>query len=179
MIASLDNTILVLSRTPAVLDALLRGLPDEWVHANEGENTWSAWDVVGHLIYADRADWMPRARRILEFGETRPFDPFDRNGHLRECDGKSMAQILDDFADVRKARVAELSGLNLTHAELRLRGVHPVLGPVSLSQLLSTWATHDLNHLHQISRVLARPCRYAIGPFSRFLGVMQCDAHGA
>ena len=179
MLSSLENSVALLSRTPAAFDALLRNLPNDLVCANEGENTWSAWDIVGHLIYADRADWMPRIRRILEFGETRPFDPFDRNGHLRECDGKSMAQLLDDFADVRQERLAELSGLNLSHADLRLRGVHPILGAVTLSELLSTWAAHDLNHIHQISRVLAHPYRGAVGPFARFLGVMQCNGHGA
>jgi len=179
MLASFDNSLALLSRTPAVFDALLRNLPDGLAHADEGENTWSAWDIVGHLIYADRADWMPRARRILEFGETRPFDPFDRNGHLRECEGRSLPQLLDDFADVRKERIAELSGLNLSHADLRLRGLHPALGIVTLSELLATWAAHDLNHLHQTARVLAHPWRGAVGPFAQFLGVMQCNGHGA
>lgn len=174
-----DHSIAILSRGPAAFDALLRGLPDEWTRANEGEKTWSACDVVGHLTYADRADWMPRIRRILEFEETKPFDPFDRNGHLRECEGKSMEQLLDDFADVRKERLAELCGLNLRASELCLRGVHPALGVVTLSELIATWAAHDLNHLHQVSRVLAHPYREAVGPFGKFLGVMQCDGHGA
>ena len=176
---NLDRSIAVLSRGPATFNALLRGLSDEWTRANEGEKTWSAYDVVGHLIYADRADWIPRARRILEFEETKPFDPFDRNGHLRECEGKSMEQLLDDFADVRKERLAELSGLNLRASELRLRGRHPALGAVTLSQLIATWAAHDLNHLHQVSRVLAHPYREAVGPFAKYLGVMQCAGHGA
>lgn len=176
---SLENTTTLLARTPATLDALLRDLPEDLTLRNEGENTWSVWDIVGHLIYADRADWMPRARRILEFGETKPFDPFDRNGHLRECEGKSLAQLLDDFADVRNQRLAELSGLNLTHQELRLRGVHPTLGVVTLSELLATWAAHDLNHIHQIARVMAHQYRDSVGPFAKFLGVIQCTAHGA
>jgi hypothetical protein len=175
----LDHSLSILARTPAVFDALLRTLPDDLARANEGENTWSAWDIVGHLIYADRADWMPRARRILEFEESRPFDPFDRNGHLRECEGKSLPQLLDDFADVRRERLAELRGLGLSHSDLRLRGLHPALGSVTLSELLSTWAAHDLNHLHQVSRVLANAWRESVGPFSKFLGVMQCNAHGA
>jgi len=175
----LDPSLSVLARTPAALNTLLRDLPDELTLRNEGENTWSAWDIVGHLIYADRADWVPRAHRILEFGETKPFDPFDRNGHLRECEGKSLPQLLDDFADVRKERLAELSGLNLSHQELRLRGLHPTLGAVTLSELLATWAAHDLNHIHQIARVMAHQYCGSVGPFARFLGVMQCDAHGA
>jgi hypothetical protein len=176
---SLDHSLALLARTPAALDALLRGLPDDLTLRNEGENTWSVWDIVGHLIYCDRADWMPRARRILEFEETKPFDPFDRNGHLRECEGKSLDQLLDDFADVRKERLAELSGLNLTHQELRLRGIHPTLGAVTLSELLSTWAAHDLNHIHQISRVMAHQSRTTVGPFAAFLGVLHCNGHGA
>jgi hypothetical protein len=176
---NLDHTIDLLSRMPATLDALLRGLPDEWTMANEGENTWSVYDVVGHLTYADRADWMPRARRILEFGEDKPFDPFDRQGHLRECEGKSMGQLLDEFKDVRRARLNELRGLNLSHSELRLRGRHPALGVVTLSELLATWAAHDLTHLHQISRVMAHQYRDEVGPFGKYLGVMQCAGHSA
>src|SRR5580693_4384444 len=107
---SLDHTIALLERMPDALDALLRDLPEEWTLRNEGENTWTVYDVVGHLIYADRADWMPRARRILEFGETKPFDPFDRQGHLRECEGKSLVQLLDEFKDVRIERLNELRG---------------------------------------------------------------------
>jgi hypothetical protein len=176
---NLDHTIALLARTPASLDGLLRGLPAEWTLSNEGENTWSAFDVVGHLIYADRTDWMPRARRILEFGEDKPFDPFDRQGHLRECEGKSLEQLLDDFAVVRHERIAELSGLNLAHQEMRLRGRHPALGVVTLAQLLATWAVHDLTHLHQISRVMAHQYREAVGPFGAYLGVLQCAGHSA
>lgn len=176
---NLDRTIALLSRTPAALDGLLRGLPDEWTLSNEGENTWSAFDVVGHLIYADRADWMPRARRILEFGETQPFDPFDRLGHLRECEGKSLTQLLDEFKDVRHERIDELSGLNLDHQDMRLRGRHPALGVVTLSELLATWAAHDLTHLHQISRVMAHQYRQEVGPFGAYLGVLQCTGHSA
>jgi hypothetical protein len=176
---SLENTTALLARTPAALNALLRGLPEDLTLRNEGEKTWSVLDIVGHLIYCDRADWMPRARRILEFGESKSFDPFDRNGHLRECEGKSLPQLLDDFVDVRKERLAELSGLNLSHHELRLRGVHPALGVVTLAELLATWAAHDLNHIHQIARVMACQYRESAGPFAKFLGVMQCDAHGA
>ena len=176
---SLDHTIALLDRTPAALDALLRDLPEEWTLRNEGENTWTVYDVVGHLIYADRADWMPRARRILEFGETKPFDPFDRQGHLRECEGKSLTQLLDEFKDVRHERLNELRGMNLAHSDLRLRGRHPALGVVTLSELLATWAAHDMTHLHQISRVIAHQYRESVGPFGAYLGVLQCAGHSA
>jgi hypothetical protein len=176
---SLDHTIALLDRTPAALDALLRDLPEEWTLRNEGENTWTVYDVVGHLIYADRADWMPRARRILEFGETKPFDPFDRQGHLRECEGKSLTQLLDEFKDVRHERLNELRGMNLAHSDLRLRGRHPALGVVTLSELLATWAAHDMTHLHQISRVIAHQYRESVGPFGEYLGVLQCAGHSA
>jgi len=176
---SLSPTIALLSRTPAAFDVLLRDLPDEWARANEGENTWSAFDIAGHLIYADREDWMPRARRILEFGEAKPFDPFDRQGHVKQCEGKSLPQILDEFTAVRREKLDELRALNLQPADFERRGRHPALGIVTLSELLATWAAHDLNHLHQVSRVLAHPFRESVGPFSKFLGVMQCAGHGA
>jgi hypothetical protein len=173
------HTIALLTRTPAALDALLRGLPEAWTLRNEGENTWSAFDVVGHLIHAERTDWMPRARMVLQCGETQPFQSFDRGGHLRETHGKSLGQLLDEFARVRSANLGELRGLNLRREELALRGRHPALGVVTLSQLLATWAAHDLTHLHQISRILAHQYREAVGPWSAYLGVLQCAGHSA
>jgi DinB family protein len=174
----LSNTIALLERTPGALDALLRGLPEEWTRHNEGEGTFNVVDVVGHLIYADKVDWLPRARRILEHGETRPFDPFDRWGHVEECRGKSSPQLLDEFAKVRSACLDDLRALNLNAEQLALRGRHPVLGAVTLSELLATWAAHDLTHLHQISRIMARQYRNKVGPFGAFLGVLKCEGHG-
>jgi hypothetical protein len=174
----LDTTIALLARTPAALDALLRDLPEAWTRSNEGETTWSAYEVVGHLIHGERTDWMPRTKIILEYGETRPFDPFDRWGHVKEVEGKSLAQLLDEFARIRAANLDELRALKLTVADLEKRGRHPALGVVTLSQLLSTWAAHDLTHLHQISRVMAHQYRDAVGPWTQFLGVMQCSGHG-
>ena len=176
---SLDQTIALLTRPPAALDALLRDLPDAWTRAKEGENTWSAYDVVGHLIHCDHTDWMARARILLEFGETRPFDPFDRWGHVKAVEGKSFGQLLDDLASVRAANLAELRGWNLTETDLAKRGRHPALGTVTLGELLATWAAHDLNHLHQMARVMAYQYREDVGPFRQYLGVMRCDAHGA
>ena len=176
---NLEHAIALLSRTPGSLDALLQGLPEFWVLRNEGQDTWSAFDIVGHLIFADRTDWMPRLRRILEHGEKLPFDPFDRLGHVRESQGKTLDQLLTEFAQVRSESLAALRNLNLQPADLEKRGKHPALGTVTVAELLGTWAVHDLNHLHQTSRVMARQYGDAVGPFQAYLGVLHCDAHGA
>jgi hypothetical protein len=176
---NLSHTIALLSRTPATLNALLRDLPDSWTHQNEGENTWSAFDIVGHLIHGERTDWMPRARIILQSGESQPFPPFDRLAQIRCSQGKSLPQLLDEFANLRSENLRELQALNLRQQDLALRGRHPALGVVTLSQLLATWAAHDLTHLHQISRVLAHQSREAVGPWSAYLGVLQCAGHSA
>ena len=136
---NLDHTVRLLARTPAVLDALLRDLPQTWTSRNEGENTWSAFDVVGHLIHGERTDWMPRARMILQFGETRAFEPFDRWGQIRESEGKSLGQLLDEFLRLRRENLIDLQALNLRPEDLDRRGRHPALGVVTLSELLATW----------------------------------------
>ena len=175
----LEHTVSLLTRTPAALDALLRGLPEAWTARNEGGGTWNALEIVGHLIYGERTDWMPRARIILQSGESQAFEPFDMRGHVREIMGKSMGQLLDEFAHLRGANVADLRALNLRPEDLERRGRHPALGVVTLSELLATWAAHDLTHLHQLSRLMADPYRQAVGPWARFLGVMQCAGHSA
>ena len=176
---NLDETIAVLTRTPATLDALLRGLPASWVRSNEGRDTWSAFDILGHLIVGERTDWMSRARIILENGEARPFDPFDRFAQLKESQNKSLEQLLDDFARLRRENLAALQALNLQSEDLSRRGRHPALGVVTLSQLLATWAVHDLTHVHQLSRVMAHQYRDAVGPWSAYLGVLQCSGHSS
>lgn len=173
----LQTTTALLSRTPAALNALLRDLPEAWIRCNEGEHTWSPFDVVGHLIHAERSDWIPRVKMILEFGETRAFEPFDREGHGQQIAGKSLPILLDEFANIRSENLNELRGLNLQPEDLARRGRHPALGAVTLSQLLATWAGHDLTHLHQISRIMAHQYREAVGPWSRYLGVLQCAGH--
>ena len=176
---NLENTISLLTRTPAVLDALLRDLPESWTLRSEGGKTWTAFDVVAHLIHAERTDWLPRARTILQFGDTKPFAPFDRLGHLRESQGKSLGELLNEFARARAENLAELRKLNLQPKDLDRGGRHPALGAVTLSELLATWAAHDLTHLHQISRILAHQYRDAVGPFSAYLGVLQCAGHSS
>jgi len=175
----LPQTLSLLTRTPAVLDALLRDLPEAWTLRSEGENTWSTFEVVGHLIHCERTDWMPRARIVLQFGESRPFEPLDRWGHIQESQGKSLAQLLDEFARLRSQNLGELRALNLRQEELELRGQHPAFGAVTLSELLATWAVHDLTHLHQISRVMAHQYRDAVGPWAAYLGVLQCAGHSS
>jgi hypothetical protein len=175
----LDETIAVLARTPATLDALLRGLPESWVRSNEGKDTWSAFDIVGHLIVGERTDWMTRVRVILENGEARPFDPFDRFAQSRESQNKSLEQLLDDFARLRRENLAALKTLNLQPGDMSRRGRHPALGVVTLQQLLATWAVHDLTHVHQLSRVMAHQYRDAVGPWSAYLGVLQCSGHSS
>lgn len=175
----LEYITAVLRRTPASLDALLRGLPEFWTHGNEGEGTWTAFDIVGHLIFADRTDWMPRLRRILSDGESIPFDPFDRQGQVRESHGKTLDRLLTELAEVRGKCLEELRALNLQPRDLEHRGRHPALGAVSASELLATWAVHDLNHLHQLSRVMAHQYQGEVGAFKAYLGVLHCDAHGA
>lgn len=175
----LEDTIALLASSPAALNGLLRNLSGTLTQRNEGENTWTAFEVVGHLIYADRTDWMPRARMILEFGESRSFEPFDRAGHMQEVRGKSLSQLLDEFAQVRSESLTGLRALNIQQKDLERRGKHPALGAVTLSQLLSTWAAHDLTHLHQISRIMAHQYREAVGPFGAYLGVLQCAGHSS
>ena len=174
---NLGQTVSLLVRTPAALDALLRDLPDAWTLRNEGGDTWSAFETLGHLIHGERTDWIPRARMILHYGETRTFEPFDRLGHAKESQGKSLGQLLDEFARLRSENLGELRDMNLGQEDLGKRGRHPALGSVTLSELLATWAAHDLTHLHQVSRVMAYQYRDAVGPWSGYLGVLQCVGH--
>jgi len=176
---NLQDTISLLTRTPDALNALLRDLPETWTHRDEGEGTWSAYDIVAHLIDAERTNWIPRARMVLRLGEAQAFPSFDRGGHIRESQGKSLGQLLDEFARVRSESLDELRALNLHPEDFERRGLHPALGAVTLSQLLATWAAHDLTHLHQISRVMAYQYREAVGPWSKFLGVLKCAGHSS
>jgi hypothetical protein len=176
---SLPQTISLLERTPVALNSLLRNLPDAWTLRNEGDKTWNPYDIVGHLAYAERADWMPRVKTILEFGENKAFEPFDRMGQQPESQGKSLEQLLDGFARLRSNNLNELRAMNLTSEDMQRRGKHPNFGVVTLSQLLATWATHDLTHLHQLSRVMAYQYRDAVGPWSAYLGVLKCGGHSS
>ena len=175
----LEKTVALLSRTPAVFDTWLRDLPDDWIHSSEGENTFSPFDVVGHLIHGERTDWMPRARMILQDGENRPFEKFDRLAQNRESQGKSLGELLHTFAALRSQNLDDLRSLKLQPADFDRRGCHPELGTVTLGQLIATWAAHDLTHIHQVSRVMAHQYRGVVGPWTDYLGVMRCNGHSS
>lgn len=168
----LDDVVAILARTPASLTVLLEGLPDTWVTATEGDDTWSPYDVIGHLIHGECTDWIPRARHILA-GETRQFDPFDRTAQFRESQGKSLAELLERFAGLRRDNVAALVEMNLTGEDLSRTGLHPELGEVTLEQLLATWVVHDLDHVGQIARTMAKVYADAVGPWSAYLSILQ------
>jgi hypothetical protein len=169
----IDEAVAVLTRTPAALDALLRGLPDGWIAATEGPGTWSPFDVIGHLIHGERTDWIPRVRVILDHGRTRPFDTFDRFAQFAASRGRTLDRLLDEFASLRRDNLRELAALRLTEADLDRRGQHPELGSVTLRQLLSTWVAHDLDHVVQVSRVLARQYSDEVGPWRAYLRIIS------
>lgn len=172
MTYTLAETLDVLDRTPTVLDSLLRGTSPSWHKVNEGPETWSAFDVVGHLIHCEETDWVARARIILEHGEGRAFDPFDRFAQLRRFVDWSLDDLLDRFGEVRRSSLDTVRGWRLTDEQLSLRGRHPELGTVTLQQLLSTWAVHDLNHIGQISRVMAKRYTEEVGAWRVYLSVL-------
>lgn len=169
----LNRGLEVLERTPATFRALLGGLTDAWTAPNEGPETFSAFDNLGHLIHGERTDWITRARIILAQGENRRFEPYDRFAQYRESQGKSLAELLDEFERLRAENLATLRGWRLTERELALQGEHPALGAVTLRQLLSAWVVHDLGHLAQTSRVMARQYRDAVGPWREYLPVLD------
>ncbi len=169
---SLDAGIEVLTRTPTTLRAMLRGLPSQWIGANEGSDTWSPQDVVGHLIHGEETDWIPRAKIILTKGESQAFEPFDRFAQGRRFAGWSLERLLDRFAELRAQGIETLRGWHLTREQLALRGLHPELGRVTLSQLLASWVVHDLGHIGQIARVMAKQYTIAVGPWKAYLPVL-------
>jgi len=169
----LEEAMAMLARTPAVLDAWLRGLPDAWLDARpEGPESFSARDVLGHLIGGERKDWIARSRMILERGEWAAFEPFDRVGFKQEIAGKSLGDLLAMFAELRRASLATLAGWNVGAADLAKRGRHPDFGPVTLEQLLATWVAHDLGHLGQVARVMAKRYKTEVGPWAQYLPIL-------
>lgn len=174
----LEHAKAILRRTPGTLNALLADLPDEWVMSNEGPDTWSPYDVIGHLIHGEETGWIPRARIILEQGEARLFDRFDRVAMFENSKGKSLVELLAEFEQLRAESLRQLDELNLTPELLEKRGTHPMLGVVTLSQLLSAWVVHDLGHIRQIVRVMAKQYGEAAGPWTAFLTILS-DKPGA
>lgn len=173
MQVDLDNIIEHLERTPVLVKNLLDGAPETLIHGNEGPGTWSPFDVVGHLIHAEITDCIPRAKIILEHGENRPFDPFDREAMLRASKGKTIDQLLDEFSVLRKENIQTLREMNLSPQDLLRKGTHPALGTVTLGQLLATWVVHDFDHVAQIVRVIAKNFSAAVGPWEAYLSVLS------
>ena len=169
----LQHAIELLSRTPATLNSMLRDLPEPWLSHNEGPETWSPHDIVGHLIHGEETDWIPRAKIILEHGDARAFEPFDRVAMFETSKGKSIAELLDTFAALRKESLHELNKMKLTPALLEKRGKHPELGVVTLKQLLATWVVHDLGHVRQVVRVMAKQYRDTVGPWRAYLSILE------
>ena len=169
---SLDAAVEVLTRTPGTLQAMLSGLPSPWTSGTEGPDTWSPQDVLGHLIHGEETDWIPRATIILTKGESQAFEPFDRFAQARRFAGWSLERLLDRFGELRAEGIATLQGWHLTREQLALRGRHPELGQVTLSQLLAAWVVHDLGHIAQIARVMAKQYTAAVGPWKAYLPVL-------
>jgi len=168
----LSEAIALLSRTPSSLEALLEGLPDGFVRATEGPDTWSPYDVVGHLIHAERTDWIPRARHILA-GTDRPFDAFDRNAQFSESRDRPLSELLAEFSSSRRSSLTELESMKLAGSDLDRTGTHPSLGAVTLGQLIATWVVHDLDHISQIARVMAKRYNLTVGPWSAYLSILR------
>jgi hypothetical protein len=169
----LDHAIQLLRSTPDTLWVMLAGLPERWTSSNEAPDTWSPFDVVGHLIHGEKTDWIPRVRMILEHSEAKTFEPFDRFAQYEDSKGKSMSELLDEFADRRAENLEELDALTLTEEDLDRTGQHPEFGEVTLRQLLATWVVHDLGHIAQVSRVMSKQYKDEVGPWSAYLRVIN------
>lgn len=169
----LEKSLPILERTPKVLKELLAGLDESWIHTNEGGESWSPFDVVGHLLHGENTDWIARMEIILGDGPDKTFARFDRFAQFEESKGKTMSQLLDEFAAARAKNMAILKGKKLTVADMEKTGMHPALGPATLKQLLSTWVVHDLTHINQITRVMAKQYRGAIGPWIEFINLLR------
>lgn len=176
-----DESMPVLERTPRVVRSLVQFLPESWTHRTYGTNkdgtpTWSAYEIVGHLIWADQTDWLPRAKHILEFGASKPFDPFDRNGQRELIQGKTLHRLLDEFDQSRRESLECLKKLRLADADLQKPGLHPALGPVTLGNLLAMWVVHDLNHIAQICKAMAYQYKGEVGPWEQYASILAAPA---
>lgn len=169
----LDKSTQILSRTPEVLKALLSGLSPEWIKNNEGEDTWSPYDVIGHLIHCEKTDWMVRAKIIMSNIGDKTFEPFDRFAQMNQSQDRSIDELLDEFKERRQANLIDLGNLQIQHADLSNSGIHPALGEVELQHLLSSWVVHDLGHITQISRVMAKQYKTEVGPWAEYLSILK------
>lgn len=169
----LNDAIQILKRTPGVLNEFLRDLPDNWAKQNEGGESWSPFNIVGHLIHGEKTDWIPRTKIILDHGEENPFEPFDRLAQLEDSKDKNINELLDEFESLRKQNLETLQNMKLTEDDLQKKGIHPEFGTVTLKQLLSAWVVHDLGHIRQISRVMAKLYKGEIGPWAKYLPIVE------
>lgn len=169
---SIDKALEILAQTPSTLESFLQNLSDEWIFANEGENTWSSYDVIGHLIHGEKTDWIPRTDQILKDSH-KEFTPFDRFAQFENSKGKSIQELLQEFKDLRAKNIAYLTSLHLSKEDLQQIGYHPEFGEVTLQQLLATWTVHDLEHISQIARVLAKQYKEEAGPWVAYLSILQ------
>jgi len=170
---NLEKSLEILERTPRVLRDLLTGLSDEWTSNNEGENTWSPYDVIGHLIHGEKTDWMQRVTIILNEEGDKKFAPFDRFAQFGESKGKTLNDLLNQFEQARKQNLVHLRSLHLTEEHFNITGIHPSFGVVTMRQLLSTWAVHDLDHISQIVRVMAKQYAGPVGPWKEYLRILK------
>ena len=170
---SIQKSADILARTPKVLSIMLNNISIEWTSANEGEGTWSVFDIVGHLIHGEKTDWIPRMNIILSSSGQKTFEPFDRYAQLREPEIKTLQQLLTEFEELRDSNIDYLLSKNVSEKDLERKGIHPAFGEVTLAQLLSTWVVHDLNHVGQIARVMAKQYKKEVGPWVAYLGILQ------
>ena len=170
---TLEKSIQILERTPNVLDAMLQNISADWTLHNEGGESWSVYDIIGHLIHGEKTDWIPRGKIILSEKSDKKFEKYDRFAQFEESKGKSFSQLLNEFKILREKNIEILRSLNITDKNLQAKGIHPAFGEVTLSQLLSTWVVHDLNHIAQISRVIAKQYKLDVGPWTEYLKILQ------
>jgi len=171
----LNKSIEILQQTPSVLEKFLGKLSDEWIYSNEGKETWSPYDIVGHLIHGEKTDWMPRLQIILRTSDNKNFEPFDRFAQFTESKGKSLELLLAEFRNLREKNLQTLKELNIRPDQLSMEGIHPVFGRVTLAQLLATWTVHDCNHIAQISRIMSFQYKEAVGPWIEFLAILNWE----
>ncbi len=170
---TIEKSLDILERTPVVLDILLRNISADWTHPNEGPDTWSVYDIIGHLIHGEKTDWIPRMEIILSENENKAFIPFDRFAQFTNSKGKLLTQLLEEFKELRAKNIDKLLSQNIDMAKLEEKGIHPAFGEVTLAQLLAAWVVHDLNHIAQVSRVIAKQYKEAAGPWVEYLKILQ------
>jgi len=173
MTFELSKSLEILNKTPETLETLLSGLSDDWIYNNEGENTWSPHDVIGHLVHGEKTDWIVRSKIILSSSENKTFKPFDRFAQERDSKGKTIQQLLTEFRILRAENLEELKALRITENDLMKKGIHPEIGASNLKQLLATWVVHDLGHIAQIARVMAKQYKDEVGPWEAYLGILK------